>query len=123
MNQVAKPNLSDRITRVEQRLERRRARFLADAGEAVDAVADTSTKVLPVVAALGAGLAALWLLRRRSTPRTYSAWRAQQQAAPAARRGLRWAQIAGILGSAIRIGTSPQARSLWHNLRARRTRY
>jgi hypothetical protein len=121
MNQASKPDLSDRIARVEQRLERRRARFLADAGEAVDAATDTTTKVLPVVAAVGAGLAALWLVRRRSAPRTYDAYRAEQTAP--ARRGLRWAQIAGILGSAIRIGTSPQARSLWHNLRARRHRY
>ena len=121
MNQVKHPDLSDRIARVERRLERRRTRFLNDASETVDAAAETATKVLPVVAAVGAGLAALWLVRRRSGPQTYNAYRAQH-AAPA-RRGLRWAQIAGILGTAVRIGTSPQARSLWHNLRARRNRY
>jgi hypothetical protein len=121
MNQAKHPDLSDRIARVEQRLERRRARFLNDASETVDAAADTATKLLPIAAAVGAALAAMWLVRRRSGPRTYNAYRAEQGAP--VRRGLRWAQIAGILGSAIRIGTSPQARSLWHNLRARRSRY
>lgn len=120
MNDLKAPSLNDRIARVERRLERRRMRFLGDASETVDAASDTATKVLPIVAAVGAGLAALWLVRRRSQPRTYRAYHAMQ--GEPARRGLRWAKIAGILGSAIRIGTSPQARSLWHNLRARRTR-
>lgn len=120
MSDVKHFDLNDRISRVEQRLERRRARLLSDASEAVDAATDATAKVLPIAAAVGAGLAALWLVRRRSAPRTYSAYRAMH--AEPARRRVRWAQIAGILGSAIRIGTSPQARSLWHNLQARRRR-
>lgn len=121
MNVLKDADLNDRIARVEQRLERRRTRFLSDASETMDAATDTATRVLPIVAAVGAGLAALWLVRRRSAPRTYRAYRAMQT--EPARRRVRWAQLAGILGSAIRIGTSPQARSLWHNFRARRRRY
>ena len=70
--------------------------------------------------ALFSALAALWLVRKRTAPRTFAAYRPPETAAH--RRRVRWAQLAGILGSAIRIGTSPQARSLWHNLRARRRR-
>ena len=121
MSELKHADLNDRIARLEQRLERRRARLLADAGETVDAATDTAAKVLPVAAAVGAGLAALWLVRKRTAPRTFAAYRAPETAVH--RRRVRWAQLAGILGSAIRIGTSPQARSLWHNLRARRRRY
>ena len=91
-----------------------------DDTKTVDAASDTAAKVLPVAAAVGAGLAALWLVRKRTAPRTFAAYRPPETTAH--RRRVRWAQLAGILGSAIRIGTSPQARSLWHNLRARRRR-
>jgi hypothetical protein len=121
VNELKHADLNDRIARVEQRLERRRARLLADAGETVDAATDTAAKMLPLAAAVGAGLAALWLVRKRSAPRTLGTFRPHEP--DPQRRRVRWAQIAGILGSAIRIGTSPQARSLWHNLRARRRRY
>lgn len=121
MSKLSYPDLSERIKRVEQRLERRRTRLLGDARETADAATEIATKLLPVAAAVGAGLAALWLVRKRAAPPRFAAFRPRQEAP--VRRGVRWAQIAGILGTALRIGTSPQARSLWHNLRSRRRRY
>jgi len=120
MNKLSHSDLHDRIAAVERRLERRRARLLDDARESTSAARQTATKVVPVAAALGAGLLALYFTRRRSNARSYSAYRAQHVNPP--RRGLRWAQIVGIIGSAVRIGTSPQARAFWHGFRRARQR-
>jgi hypothetical protein len=120
MNKLSHSELHDRIAAVERRLERRRARLLDDASETAAAASQTATKVLPVAAALGAGLLALYFMRRRSTVRTYSAYRAQY--ADPRRRGLRWAQLVGIIGSAVRIATSPQVRAFWHGFRRARQR-
>ncbi len=120
MNKLSHSELHERIAAVERRLERRRARLLEDARESAVAASHTATKVVPIAAALGAGLVALYFTRRRSTPRTYSAFRAQHADPP--RRGLRWAQLVGIIGSAVRIGTSPQVRAFWHGYRRARQR-
>jgi hypothetical protein len=120
MTKLSHSELHDRIAAVERRLERRRARLLDDARESTAAASQTATKVLPVAAALGAGLLALYFTRRRPRARTYSAYRAQF--AEPRRRGLRWAQLVGIIGSAVRIGTSPQVRAFWHGFRRARQR-
>lgn len=120
MTKLSHSALHDRIAAVERRLERRRARLLEDARESTAAASQTATKVVPIAAALGAGLLALYFTRRRSRPRSYSAYRAQYVDPP--RRGVRWAQIVGILGSAVRIGTSPQVRAFWHGFRRARQR-
>jgi hypothetical protein len=120
MTKLSHSELHDRIAAVERRLERRRARLLDDARESTAAASQTATKVLPLAAALGAGLLALYFTRRRSTPRSYSAYRARYADPP--RRGVRWAQLVGIIGSAVRIGTSPQVRAFWHGFRRARQR-
>ncbi len=120
MNMLSHSDLHARIAKVERRLERRRARLLADVRESTSAASHTATKLVPVAAALGAGLIALYFTRRHSKPPTYSAYRTQYVDPP--RRGVRWAQIAGIVGSAIRIGTSPQVRAFWHGFRRARER-
>lgn len=115
--------LHDRIASVERRLENRRARFLEDARESTQAAGHAATKVIPIAAAAGAGLLAFYLLKGRRSSRRHARYaydydgddrRADQ------RRGVRWASIAGILGTAIRIGTSPQLRAIIDNLRERR---
>jgi len=115
--------LHKRIGQVERRLERRRTRLLHQSADATNAAADTATKVLPVAAALGAGLVALYFTRKLrrppALPRTYSAFR-DSYAEP--RRGLRWAQLVGLVGTAVRIGTSPQARAFWHGFKRARQR-
>lgn len=120
MSKLSHSALHDRIAAVEQRLERRRARLLDDARESTAAAAQTATKVVPIAAAVGAGLLALYFTRRHSRPRSYGAYRAQYADPP--RRGVRWAQLVGIVGSAVRIGTSPQVRAFWHGFRRARQR-
>jgi len=122
MSKLSHAALHDRIALVERRLERRRARMLEDAIETASATRQTATKFVPLAAALGAGFVALYLMRRRSTPvPRYSAYRAQYNNPPP-RRAVRWAQLVGILGSAVRIGTSPQLRAFWHGYRRARER-
>ena len=123
MNKLSHAALHDRIALVERRLERRRVRMLEDASETASAARQSATKFVPLAAALGAGLVALYLMRRRSSPPTpsYSAYRTQYHNPPP-RRSVRWAQIVGILGSVVRIGTSPQLRAFWHGYRRARER-
>ena len=121
MNKLSHAELHDRIATVERRLERRRARLLEDATETASAARQTATKFLPIAAALGAGLLALYLTRRRTPTPSYSAYRAQYHNPPP-RRAVRWAQLIGIVGSAFRIGTSPQVRAFWHGFRRARQR-
>lgn len=120
MSKLSPSELHARIANVERRLERRRARLLADFRETSAAGSQTAMKLVPVAAALGAGLLALYFTRRRSKARAYSAYRAQSIDPP--RRGLRWAQLVGIAGSLVRIGTSPQVRAFWHGYRRARER-
>lgn len=120
MTKLSHSELHDQIAAVERRLERRRARLLEDARESTAAASHAATKVVPFAAALGAGLIALYFTRRRSKARSHGAYRARYADQP--RRGLRWAQLVGIIGSAIRIGTSPQVRAFWHGFRRARQR-
>jgi hypothetical protein len=114
--------LHARIASVERRLENRRTRLLEDAQEAGSAASQTASRVLPLAAALGAGALALYLTRRRTHRPAYAAF---ADAGPDAttRRGVRWASILGILGTVLRIATSPQLRAILHNLNERRRRY
>jgi hypothetical protein len=118
--------LHDRIAAVERRLERRRARLLDNASESTVAAGQAATKVVPVAAALGAGLLALYLMKRRTTPPpppSYSDYRHFRSSyADQSRRGLRWAQLFGLLGTAYRVGTSPQLRAFWHGFQRARQR-
>lgn len=122
MNKLSHSALHDRIAAVERRLERRRARLLEQARESTAAASDTATKFLPIAAAVGAGFAALYLVRRftkRPALRpTFSAYRAGYVDPP--RRGLRWAQLVGIVGTLARIGASPQVRAFWNGFRRAR---
>lgn len=113
MSSLSHTQISDRIAALERRLENRRVRLKEDSREAADAASYTAARILPVAAAVGAGLLAWWMTRRR---RQVFVPRGTEEA----RRGLRWASIAGIVGSAIRIGTSPQARILWRAFNNRR---
>jgi hypothetical protein len=126
MNKASHPDISDRIAAVERRLERRRVRLLDDLRETKDAASRSATKVVPIAAALGAGLVALYFTRRATShrpPPTYSEYRRHvDRYEDPPRRGLRWAQVAGILGTAIRIGASPQARAFWHGYQRARER-
>jgi hypothetical protein len=116
--------LHDRIAAVEQRLERRRARLLDDAQETGTAASHAATRALPIAAAVGAGLLAMWMTRRHRTSKVARPHYRVVEVEPGdARRGLRWASIAGIIGSAIRIGTHPQVRAIVRNLGERRRRY
>jgi hypothetical protein len=114
--------LHDRIASVERRLEHRRARLLDDARESAQAASSAATKVIPIAAAAGAGLLALYLTRRRPAAQRYARYayddfdRGVDQ-----RRRVRWASLAGIVGTAIRIATSPQVRAILQQLRERRT--
>ena len=125
---MSKPlNLGDQIARVERRLERRRMRFLDDLRESGDAASQAATKVVPVAAALGAGLVALYVTRKMTRksppPPSYSEYRRYtDRYADPPRRSLRWAQLAGVLGTAFRIGTSPQVRAFWHGYQRARQR-
>lgn len=121
MSKLSHAALHDRIAWVERRLARRRSRLLDTARESAAAASRTATKFLPLAAALGAGLVALYFTRRRSHPRSYSAYRARY-VDPPPRRAVRWASLAGILGSVVRIATSPQLRALWYGYRRARDR-
>lgn len=122
MSKLSHAALHDRIAWVERRLERRRSRLLDTARESAAAASRTATKFLPIAAALGAGLVALYFTRRRRPlPRSYSAYRARY-ADPVPRRAVRWASLAGILGSVVRIATSPQLRALWYGYRRAKER-
>jgi hypothetical protein len=116
--------LHERIAAVERRLEHRRARLIEDARESTHAASQAATKVIPIAAALGAGLVALYLTRRRSPSARYprNDYDTYDRSA-GTRRGVRWASIAGIIGTAIRIGTSPQVRAIIQHLRERRHGY
>jgi hypothetical protein len=114
MSQSIQGRISDRIAALERRLENRRARLREDASEATFAASRTARSVLPIAAAVSAGLLALWFTHRRPEPprrRSFYSSRIDD------RRGLRWASLAGIVGTAFRIGTSPQVRALWRAFR------
>ena len=121
MSKLSHSALHDRIALVERRLERRRVRMLEDASETASAARQSATKFVPLAAALGAGLVAFYFMSRRVAPPSYSAYRAQYHNPPP-RRSVRWAQLIGIIGSAVRIGTSPQVRAFWHGYRRARQR-
>ena len=121
MSKLSHAALHARIALVERRLEHRRARMFEDAIETAAAARQTATKFVPIGAAVGAGLLALYLMRRRPSPPRFSAYRAQYHSPPP-RRTLRWAQLVGIIGSVVRIGTSPQLRAFWHGFRRARER-
>jgi hypothetical protein len=125
MSKASHPDISDRIAAVERRLERRRIRLLDDFRETKNAASQSATKVVPIAAALGAGLVALYFTRRRMSqrPPTYSEYRRHvDRYEDPPRRGLRWGHIAGVLGTAIRIGASPQVRAFWHGYQRARER-
>ncbi|HVE48236.1 MAG TPA: hypothetical protein VNG69_01305 [Casimicrobiaceae bacterium] len=116
--------LHERIASVERRLENRRTRLLDDARESALAVNDSASKMIPVAAAIGAGVVAL-LVARRFTPRArrlryYEELRDARSPDP--RRGVRWASLAGLAGTVFRIATSPQVRGIVRNLREGRQR-
>ena len=116
--------INDRIAVVEQRLERRRTRLLEDLRESRDAAGQAANKAVPLAAAVGAGVLAMYLMRRReSRPRAIRY--ADERYVPESdqRRRVRWASLAGLVGTAIRIATSPQLRAIVQNLRERRGRY
>ena len=126
MSKASRFDISDRIASVERRLERRRTRLLDDLRESKEAASESATKVVPIAAALGAGLVALYFTRRRMSsrpPPSYSEYRRHvDRYEDPPRRGLRWGRIAGILGTAIRIGASPQVRAFWHGYQRARER-
>ncbi|GIK84703.1 MAG: hypothetical protein KJ018_08220 [Burkholderiales bacterium] len=111
--------IAERIRALEQRLEHRRTRLQEDAGEAREALHGTARRWLPVAAAAGAGLAALWLTRRggraESPRRAWSATGAHDD-----RRRVRWASLLGLATTAYKLGSSPQARILLDAFRRRR---
>jgi hypothetical protein len=113
--------LGERISAIEQRLENRRLRFREDTEEAKVAASVTARKWLPVAAAAGAGLAALWLLNRRRSGEqrriVYEPRVVDEDYGK--RRGVRWASLLGIASTAYKFGTSPQGRVLIATLRDR----
>lgn len=125
-----KPSYSeihDRIATVERRLENRRGRLLDDAREAGQAATRTAARVFPYAAAAGAGLAAMMLARKLLAKPKRRSWRDEYEERryryrprdhdeSETRRGVRWASIAGIIGTAIRIGLHPQVRSTVQHL-------
>ncbi len=121
MIKLSHSELHDRIASLERRLERRRLRLLEDTKEATSAASQVAAYALPAAAAIGAGALAVWLTRRRRrTPIRMSFRNPFVSDRAATRRGVRWASIAGLVGSAIRIGTSPAARAAFNALRRRR---
>lgn len=126
MSKLSHSELNDRIALLERRLDRRRARLMEDTEEATEAAKHAAVYVLPVAAAVGAGVFAMWIMRRqrRPTQRWADRWFASRRPSEATvRRGVRWGSIAGIVGTAIRIGTSPQARALYHAVRRKQRAY
>jgi hypothetical protein len=114
----------DRIASVERRLERRRARLLDDVRESTDAAGQAATKLVPIAAALGAGLLAMYLTRRRTHKPRYLRYDDERYVPESdQRRGVRWASLAGLVGTIIRVATSPQFRAIVQNFRERRARY
>jgi hypothetical protein len=114
-----KEDINDRIRSIEQRLENRRVRLRNDTDEAKTAAAATARRWLPIAAAAGAGLAALWLTRRaKASPRVYVPY-AADGAVQVNRRGVRWASLLGLASTAYKLGTSPQARLLLAAFRRR----
>jgi hypothetical protein len=118
--------IADRIHSLEQRLENRRVRLRNDVDETKLALGTTTRRWLPVAAAAGAGLAALWLVRR-SPPqpsllqRFTAPW--QQPVEPVNRRGVRWASLLGLASTAYKLGTNPHVRAFLGGLRRRRAGY
>lgn len=116
-----KESIAERIKSIEQRLENRRVRLRNDVDETKFAVSSATRRWLPVAAAAGAGVAALWLVRR-SPPRPSML---DRMTAPIdrreanQRRGVRWASLLGIASTAYKLGTSPQARVVLAALRRR----
>jgi hypothetical protein len=105
--------IGERIQALEQRLEHRRQRWREDIDEVKVAAQLAARKWLPVAAAAGAGIAALWLARRgRNGRRTLQYVTAGDAARRAQRRGVRWASLLGIASTAYRFATSPQGRLL-----------
>ena len=123
MSKAGQESLSERIEQIERRLERRRHLLTEDSQEAATAASETMSRVVPIAAVFGAALAGLWVGTRVIGGRRRRP--AQHQHAPSAataRRGLRWASVAGLVGSAVRIGSSPQARMVWDAIRRRKDR-
>ena len=123
MSKAGQESLSERIEEIERRLERRRNVLTEDSQEAATAASETFSRVVPIAAVVGAALAGLWVGSRVTGGRRRR--REVQQVSPSTattRRGLRWASLAGLLGSAVRIGSSPQARMVWNAVRRRRDR-
>lgn len=116
-------DLGDRIELIERRLENRRARLLDQAHESAHAAGDAVRRVAPIAAAVGAGLVAMYLVRGRGRRSPRYAFRGDDGFTPSEqRRTVRWASIAGILGTAFRIATSPQVRALVQHYRERHAR-
>ena len=116
-------DLHERIASVERRLENRRTRLLEDARETTQAAGQAATKVVPIAAAAGAGLLAMYLMRRRKPAPRYVRYDEYGYVPDAdQRRRVRWASLAGIVGTVIRIATSPQFRAIVHNFAERRRR-
>ena len=121
--------INDRIHALEQRLENRRLRLREDADEAKFAVETTARSVqakarkwLPVAAAAGAGLAALWVTRRSKHAELAQPLFARgPDVAHVNRRGVRWASLLGIASTAYKFATSSQGRLLISGLRKRFT--
>jgi hypothetical protein len=112
--------IKDRIQTLEQRLENRRVRLQEDTDEAKTAAVVTARKWLPVAAAAGAGLAALWFTRRNvRSSRGYVPQYVPYGEAQSARRGVRWASLLGIASTAYKFATSPQGRLLIDSVRRR----
>ncbi|HVF62766.1 MAG TPA: hypothetical protein VNE58_02080 [Casimicrobiaceae bacterium] len=122
MSALSHSELHQRIKSVERRLERRRARLLDDFDETVAAAGRIARKGAPIVAAVTAGLIALYFTRRRATRvqvPSFSAFRARfgRGMDEPTRRSVRWASIAGTAGTVLKIVTSPQARALWNGFK------
>lgn len=108
---------NERIQAIEQRLENRRTRLRVDAHEAQEAATVAARRWLPVAAAAGAGLAALWLTRRRQLASATSPLAAALAGADGRRR-VRWASLLGLASSAYKLGTHPRTRRYFANLRS-----
>jgi hypothetical protein len=66
----------------------------------------------------------MYLTRRRMPRSRYQPYDAYAYVPESdQRRRVRWASLAGIVGTVIRIATSPQFRAIVHNFRERRQRY
>jgi hypothetical protein len=115
-------DLHDRIATVERRLEHRRARLLDDVRESTDAASTAATKAIPIAAALGAGLVAMYVMRQRTPKARLERYYDELDEARNVnqRRGVRWASLAGIVGTLFRIATHPQVRAVLQQFVERR---